>query len=104
MNASPTQAQHIVPTQAGADAVSTQERCSQIGDVSALRGRTAFALQLIDALQAAWRTLRQLAGDDAFERYCEHLRLNHPDELPLSRREFYIRNQQEKWSGIKRCC
>jgi uncharacterized short protein YbdD (DUF466 family) len=104
MTASPSQAQHIAPAQAGTDAVSTQERCSQIGDISALRGRTAFALQLIDALQAAWRTLRQLAGDDAYERYCEHLRLNHPDESPLSRREYYIRNQQEKWSGIKRCC
>jgi uncharacterized short protein YbdD (DUF466 family) len=104
MNASPSQAQHIVPAQAGTDAV-VQDGGSQIADFSALRGRrTAFALQLIDALQTAWRTLRQLAGDDAYERYCEHLRLNHPDELPLSRREFYIRNQQEKWSGIKRCC
>ena len=104
MSASQNQVQGTVPAQAVALPACAQEQRLRGGDFSRLSGRTAFALQLIDALQAAWRTLRQLAGDDAYERYCDHLRLNHPDEHPLSRREFYIRNQQAKWNGIKRCC
>ena len=51
-----------------------------------------------------WCTIRTLAGDDAYEKYCAHHRVHHPDDPPLSRREFYVRNQQEKWNGIKRCC
>lgn len=102
MSAQLTQGQNTVPAQAGTAPVCAPDL--RPADFSALRGRTAFALQLIDALQAAWRAVRTLAGDDAYERYCEHLRMNHPDQIPLSRREFYIVNQQEKWSGIKRCC
>jgi uncharacterized short protein YbdD (DUF466 family) len=99
-----TQDRNTVPVQAGTVPVSAREQRSPSGDFSRLSHRAAFALQLIDVLQAAWRTLRTLAGDDAYERYCEHLRRNHPDQTPLNRREFYIVNQQEKWSGIKRCC
>lgn len=51
-----------------------------------------------------WRTLRTLVGDDAYERYCAHHRLHHPAQPPLDRRAFYVKNQTEKWSGIKRCC
>ena len=55
-------------------------------------------------LQIAWRTLRTLTGDDAYEQYCAHFRAHHGHEAPLTRREFYIRNQHEKWNGVKRCC
>lgn len=49
-----------------------------------------------------WRFVRQLSGDDAYERY---VHTHHcPHHTPLSRREFYLRRQQEKWSGIQRCC
>jgi uncharacterized short protein YbdD (DUF466 family) len=51
-----------------------------------------------------WSVLRTLAGDDAYERYCAHLRLHHDHATPLSRRAFYVRAQQEKWNGVKRCC
>jgi uncharacterized short protein YbdD (DUF466 family) len=51
-----------------------------------------------------WRVLRTLAGDDAYERYCAHLRSHHGHETPLSRRAFYMCAQQEKWNGVKRCC
>ena len=54
--------------------------------------------------KGVWRTIRTLAGDDAYERYCAHHSVHHPDEAPLSRRAFYVRDQQEKWNGIKRCC
>jgi uncharacterized short protein YbdD (DUF466 family) len=45
-----------------------------------------------------------LVGDDAYERYCAHQRSAHPDRPLLERRAFYLQQQQEKWSGVKRCC
>ena len=55
-------------------------------------------------LAYAWRTIRQLSGDDAYERYQAHHAACHSDSVPLSRKEFFQRQQQQKWSGIKRCC
>ena len=31
-------------------------------------------------------------------------KVKHADMKPLSRREFYIGNQQRKWTGVSRCC
>lgn len=59
---------------------------------------------MINLIAQWWRVLRTLAGDDAYERYCEHLRSQHVYQAPLSRRAFYVRAQQEKWNGVKRCC
>ena len=57
--------------------------------------------QLIDR---CWQVLRTLVGDDAYERYCEHHRARHAREPLLGRRAYYVKSQQEKWNGIKRCC
>jgi uncharacterized short protein YbdD (DUF466 family) len=55
-------------------------------------------------LDSLWKLIRQLATDDAYERYlARHCDL-HPGEAPLTRRAFYVREQQHKWNGIKRCC
>ncbi len=51
-----------------------------------------------------WRVLRTLAGDDAYERYCAHHRYHHANDRLLDRRAFYLRDQQAKWNGVKRCC
>ena len=59
---------------------------------------------LRDRLGSVWSFVRELATDDAYERYLSHHRQLHPDEAPLDRRAFYIREQQQKWSGVKRCC
>lgn len=56
------------------------------------------------ALKRAWRFIRELSDDDAYERYLAHHRAEHPDCVALSRREFFIAEQQRKWNGIKRCC
>ena len=53
---------------------------------------------------ACWRALRTLAGDDAYERYCEHQRRHHAGQPTLDRRGFYLQRQQQKWSGVNRCC
>lgn len=55
-------------------------------------------------LQQGWRLLRELSGDDAYERYLQHLASAHPDEKPLCRRAFFQQQQQQKWQGVKRCC
>lgn len=53
-----------------------------------------------------WCGIRTLTGDDAYQRYLQHWRLRHADdgEQPLSRREFYIAEQQRKWNRPNRCC
>jgi len=59
---------------------------------------------LRERLDSLWSFVRQLATDDAYERYLVHHRSLHPKEPPLDRRAFYEREQQHKWSGVKRCC
>ncbi|HVS24320.1 MAG TPA: YbdD/YjiX family protein [Gammaproteobacteria bacterium] len=49
--------------------------------------------------------LRELSGDDAYERYLVHWRARHAaDAPPPSRAEFFRAEQQRKWHGVKRCC
>jgi uncharacterized short protein YbdD (DUF466 family) len=59
---------------------------------------------LRDKLRKIWRVVRQLSGDDAYERYLRHCAERHDHEMPLSREEFFKRWQERKWSGVKRCC
>jgi uncharacterized short protein YbdD (DUF466 family) len=55
-------------------------------------------------LRELWTGLRRLSRDDAYERYLAHHAAEHAAIAPLSAREFYLREQQRKWSGISRCC
>jgi uncharacterized short protein YbdD (DUF466 family) len=55
-------------------------------------------------LRALWAGLRTVSGDDAYERYLEHHARAHPGVAPLSRRAFYLDEEQRKWSGVNRCC
>ena len=55
--------------------------------------------------------VRQLSGDDAYERYLKHYAEFHAAnaqqedlEPPLSREAFFKQWQDSKWKGIKRCC
>ena len=56
------------------------------------------------SLNQLWRSIRQLSGDDAYERYLAHHTACHPEAPRLSRRDFFLRQQQQEWGGIKRCC
>ncbi len=60
--------------------------------------------EIRNLVAAGWNVLRELAGDDAYERYCAHHRQRHSREPLLDRRAFFVKRQQEKWNGIKRCC
>lgn len=55
-------------------------------------------------IKRCWALLRQLSGDDAYERYLRHQALAHPAETPLNRKSFFQREQERKWNGVKRCC
>lgn len=81
-------------------------------------------------LKLAWQNtyhdlrqnLRQLTGEDAYERYLAHFyahQLAHQNQqeeqnaekiavgiaaLPLSRNAFFKEWQTSKWKGVKRCC
>lgn len=67
------------------------------------RSKWLFQL-LLSKLQQGWNLLRELSGDDAYERYLQHQALAHPDEKPLCRHAFFKQAQQQKWQGVKRCC
>lgn len=54
--------------------------------------------------RAIWRFIRALSRDDAYTAYLRHHEKMHPDTPPLSPREFYLREQERKWSGVSRCC
>ena len=55
-------------------------------------------------LRDLWQLLRALATDDAYEKYLAHHAQTHAGQQPIARREFYLRQQQSKWSGVSRCC
>jgi uncharacterized short protein YbdD (DUF466 family) len=57
-------------------------------------------------LQRIWALLREVTGDDAYERYLAHWRAEHAadGERPLDRSSFYREEQRRKWDGIRRCC
>jgi uncharacterized short protein YbdD (DUF466 family) len=57
-------------------------------------------------LKKLWNSIRQLSGDDAYERYLRHYAEHHHDgaQPPLSKAAFFKTWQDKKWTGIKRCC
>jgi len=48
--------------------------------------------------------VRQVSGDDAYERYLAHHAAAHAGEPPLSRKAFFVEDQERKWGGVRRCC
>lgn len=54
-----------------------------------------------------WQRIRQLSGDDAYDRYLAHYVEHHAGAgapAPLTRAAFFKQWQDQKWTGIKRCC
>ena len=51
-----------------------------------------------------WSAVRELSGDDAYERYYAHQVSHHANQRVLTRKEFFQQQQEQKWTGIKRCC
>lgn len=55
-------------------------------------------------LRNFWKYLRQVSGDDAYERYIAHQKRAHPGVVPLTHQQFFKLRQNEKWSNVSRCC
>jgi len=55
-------------------------------------------------LQRFWAALREVSGDDAYERYLAHLRACPESHAPLTRAAFFAAEQRRKWDGVRRCC
>lgn len=61
----------------------------------------------MNLLKLCWQRIRELSGDDAYERYLEHFAQHHVHEVdatPLTRQAFFRQWQDNKWKGVKRCC
>jgi uncharacterized short protein YbdD (DUF466 family) len=57
------------------------------------------------ALGRALWYLREVAGENAYDRYLEHRRREHPGEPVLDRREFERRRMDERERNPRaRCC
>ena len=66
---------------------------------------SAIASRLLSWPRRTWRLVRALSGDDAYERYLEHCRAHHPDGATLDRRQFYLYEQERRYSdGPTGCC
>lgn len=59
---------------------------------------------LRDKLKQVWKWVRELSGDDAYERYLHHHTQHHADQPPLTRQAFFLWRQESKWNGVRRCC
>jgi uncharacterized short protein YbdD (DUF466 family) len=49
--------------------------------------------------------LREVSGESAYDRYVAHMRLQHPDALVMSRRDFERARQDHREANPRaRCC
>jgi uncharacterized short protein YbdD (DUF466 family) len=55
-------------------------------------------------LRSAWYFVREVSGDDAYERYREHVVEAHPGQPAMSRSEYYRVRTEQKWDRVTRCC
>jgi uncharacterized short protein YbdD (DUF466 family) len=67
------------------------------------RGRAARTT-LVRWAGGVWRYLREVSGDDAYERYLAHHAAQHGGATPMTPKEYFAERQRQKWSGVTRCC
>jgi len=51
-----------------------------------------------------WRVLAQVMGEGDYARYCDHVRIRHPNRKLPSEKEFYLSRLNERYSRPTRCC
>lgn len=57
------------------------------------------------ALKKIIAFIREISGDDAYERYLRHWQKHHVEEgEPQTRAAFFKAELERKWNGVKRCC
>lgn len=55
-------------------------------------------------LSSGLSLLRGVTGDDAYEKYMAHMRLAQPQQPPMTEKEFFRAQMEQKWSCISGCC
>lgn len=47
-----------------------------------------------------------IAGVPDYEKYLQHMKTDHPDKKPMTRKDFFDQVQKEKYGGnrMNRCC
>jgi len=55
-------------------------------------------------LRKWWHILERVMGEGEYLRYCEHVRLRHPERPIPTPAEFYVSRLNEKYSRPNRCC
>jgi uncharacterized short protein YbdD (DUF466 family) len=55
-------------------------------------------------IAAGWSYLREVSGDDAYERYLAHHAVKHEGQPLMSRKDYFAERQRRKWTGVTRCC
>jgi uncharacterized short protein YbdD (DUF466 family) len=55
-------------------------------------------------LSSGLSLLRGVTGDDAYEKYVAHMRTNEPGTTPMSEREFFRAQMEQRWRCISGCC
>ncbi len=81
----------------------TKDVNKYIAQSTTLRTNKA-CIELLPLWSYVWRAIRELSGDDAYERYIAQHVTNYPNTTPLARKDFFLNQQQQKWSGLQRCC
>jgi uncharacterized short protein YbdD (DUF466 family) len=55
-------------------------------------------------LSSGLSLLRGVTGDDAYEKYLAHMQANEPAVTPMTGKEFFQAQMEQKWSCISGCC
>lgn len=55
-------------------------------------------------LSSGLSLLRGVTGDDAYEKYLAHMQGNEPAATPMTEKEFFRAQMEQKWSCINGCC
>lgn len=70
-----------------------------------MEARAGLKARTGSGFRAFWAFLREITGDDAYERYiASGVRLEGADFVPLTRRGFEGQRQRLRWSRPSRCC
>lgn len=54
---------------------------------------------MLRPLRPVWEYLKEISGENAYDRYLKRHRATHPEVKPLSRSDFYRNLQDEKFAN-----
>jgi uncharacterized short protein YbdD (DUF466 family) len=61
-------------------------------------------VSIFDRLRRAAALTRRILGVPDYERYLAHVRVAHPDQVPMTEREFFKERLESRAKPGSRCC